>query len=219
MANGMYSEVNEVERNAAQSLDTWANHLISRAAEQPIQRHEWLTAFLGQSTFGSRDTPLLGRELAKVEKVRHAIGEPMLMLNGFRPKPKLYLLVKPADYNPEEPETFFKFGLERQRDSYRGRVCCDVVHMVTGFNWSNPTYDFTSVDLLYAVRLMGTLRSMVTLEMAEDEGYGNDGHGYALGMSAIREAVINSHTNSTVHVLESNLDTMRAFAGSRAVVS
>lgn len=189
MARGSTSsrvrEFEMVDRTMAAALTDYANRLVVESTRRPLQRREWLTAFLGRDFFGPDEKPLLSQQTAAAMKIRYAVGEPMMYHNAgalFEHGP--YLVVPPEDYDSERPDSFFKFRIERLGATFLGKITCDTMRP-----WALSDIDtgvpFLRQDasLLDVSRLANSLICETTSHISE----GNTQSGYVVGLPAIRE--------------------------------
>lgn len=172
----------------AKLLNGYADTLM--ASGKPIEKAEWLTAFLGKGYFPGDTKPTLAQETDQILKLRHALGEPMVRFNGIHLETTpQYALVRPEDYDSKRPETFFTFGIVQSAARYIGTVSCSVLQFWPTSRASMPSRhntEVTTLEMLRVSRVRGTLSMDVFPQMFEDSIKGQNG--FVVGLPAIREA-------------------------------
>ncbi len=211
----MKGDLQDVQRNMGAALSKYADYLIEESASRPLEKTEWLAAFLGKSWFAQDERPRLMRETETVMRVRHALGEPILSFNGVHIGEMVGLITRPDDYDPMKPDTFFTFGLQKNGAKYVGSIACNIVESAERLGTLKILYGHSTANLLNVSRLAGNLSVEVAPSLHQEGS-----QGFIYGIPAIREmgSQYPDANRSVLAVIDRVTSSMREYAGETAMM-
>lgn len=211
----MKGDLQDVQRNMGAALSKYADYLIEESASRPLEKTEWLAAFLGKSWFAQDERPRLMRETETTMRVRHALGEPILSFSGVHMGEMINLITRPDDYDPLKPDTFFQFGLEKNGARYVGTIACSVVESAERLGTSKVLYSHSTANLLSVSRIASSLSVDVVPSL-----YQEGSQGFIYGTPAIRESGSQypDANRSVLAVIDRVTSSMREYAGETAMM-